>query len=161
MKGRGNKPSPVVKAGGRLLRIAGSSVSHSLRPNFSAQGFPWMASSNAGIGTKLTKSGPQRASAGVPVAGLRYPRSVAAFPGMLEHDRKRAGWWGGPAAWWRCWSDGEAEDQRHHEDERRHPDEKGALFCFGSERVPLISFTLHFSFAFHCLSDTPKGDVGI
>ncbi|MGH2679320.1 MAG: hypothetical protein ACRDG8_02370 [Actinomycetota bacterium] len=49
----------------------------------------------------------------------------------------------------RCWSDGEAEDQRHHEDERRHPDEKGALSCFGSERVQLVSFSFHFSFTFH------------
>src|SRR5215210_5465695 len=65
------------------------------------------------------------------------------------------------AAWGRCWSDGAAEDQRHHEDERRHPDEKGALSCFGSERVQHVSFTLHFSFTFHCISDTPKGDVGI
>ena len=42
-----------------------------------------------------------------------------------------------------CWSDGEAEDQRHHEDERRHPDENGALSCLGGERVQLVSFTIH------------------
>ena len=53
-------------------------------------------------------------------------------------------------------SDGEAQDHRHHEHERRHPDEKGALPCFGSEQVQLVSFTLHFSFAFHYISDTPK-----
>jgi hypothetical protein len=53
-------------------------------------------------------------------------------------------------------SDGEAEDQRHHEHERRHPDEKGAQSCFGSEGVQLVSFAFHFSFAFHCISDTRK-----
>jgi hypothetical protein len=60
----------------------------------------------------------------------------------------------------RC-SDSEAEYQRHDEDEHRHPDEKGALSCFGCERVQLVSFTFHFSFTFHCITDTPKGDVGI
>jgi hypothetical protein len=58
-------------------------------------------------------------------------------------------------------SDDEADDQRHHEDERRHPDEAGAVSCFGSERVQLISFTLDLSFAFHRIADTRRGDVGI
>jgi hypothetical protein len=59
------------------------------------------------------------------------------------------------------WSDGEAEDHCHHDDERRTRDEKGAPSRFVSERVPHVSFTFHFSFTSHCISDTPKGDAGI
>jgi hypothetical protein len=66
---------------------------------------------------------------------------------LLRQDRDR-------------WSDDEAEDQRHHENERRHPEENGALSCFGSEQVQLVSFTFHFSFTFHRTTYTPKGDVG-
>jgi hypothetical protein len=117
--------------------------------------------------------------------GLRSSDGDA--PPMLEQDRKQAGWSVGRAAWrlgvgireyWDPegllrqgpgsrrtggdrWSDGEAEDQRHHEDECRHPDENGALSCFGSERVQGVSFTFHFSCTFHCIRDTPRGDVGI
>ena len=107
---------------------------------------------------------------------------MAMLPKLLEQDRKQAGWSAGQAAWRlrrehpripgargtllttkdrdRC-SDGEAEDHCHHEDERRHPYEKDALSGFGSEPVQHVSFALNFSFSFHCISDTPKGDVGI
>ena len=55
------------------------------------------------------------------------------------------------------WSDDEAEDERHYEEERRHPDEIGVVSRFGSERVQLVSITLHFSFTFHRISKYPEG----
>jgi hypothetical protein len=101
------------------------------------------------------RGGPRRDSAasaegGAPPKVRPWRRSRPAPPGPRSRPT------GGDR-----WSDGEAEDQRRHEDERRHPDEKGALSCLGSERVQLVSFTFHFSFTFHCITDTPKGDVGI
>ncbi len=88
---------------------------------------------------------------------LIHLQHVGTLGDVLEarQDCDRA-WTGGGR-----WSDSEAEDQRHHEDEHRHPDETGAVSCFGSERVQLVSFTFHFSFTFHLACDTPEGDVGI
>ena len=74
---------------------------------------------------------------------MRECRSSRPLEACSAEDRDR------PGLATIAWSDGEAEDQRHHEDERRHPDENGALSCFGSERVQLVSFTFHFSFTFH------------